>query len=120
MDRQSRLLSVLKSGTFILLSKMHSMRSSGRWAWVDLLLYLRLLLPCSPLLRLLSRTALPVISRLFFHELRSADIVPPNMLPICWQEESAHRFRCWSGTVSSIFFTSGGCPQYLSVLVKGG
>src|SRR5450759_3935065 len=120
MGHRSRLLPVLKSGTFILLSKMHSMRSSGRWAWVGPLPFLHRFFPRSHVLHPSSRTVVPDISRSSSHERRSADIVLPSMLPICWQAGSAHPFRCLSGMVLSISSTSEDCLRYLSVLVKGG
>src|SRR5450756_618251 len=98
---------------------MYSMRFFGRWVWEAPLPYSHLLLPCSRLLRPLSRTALPDMSRLFFQGLRSADTVLPSMLPICWQEGSAHRSRFLSGMALSIFSTGEGCLRYPLLVGRG-
>src|SRR5450830_853183 len=109
----------LKIGIFSLLIGMRLMHSFMQQAWVGFLLYLRLLLPRSRLPHPLLQTALLAISHSSFQELRSADIVPPSTLPICWQEESAHRFRSLSGTVSSISSIAGVFRRYLYLVRHG-
>src|SRR5450756_1890784 len=109
----------LKIGIFSLLIGMRLMHSFMQQAWVGFLLYLRLLLPRSRLPHPLLQTALLAISHSSFQGLRSADIAPPNMLPICWQEGSAHPFRSLSGMASLISSTSEGFHLCLHQVRRG-